>query len=56
MFLTADYLNTLGFIKTIGAIGEAKEVFRNRVEHKKAVTSSEVDLPNDSFLIRSVRK
>lgn len=36
-----DYLNTLEFIKTIGTIGEAKEVFRNHVEHKKAVTSSE---------------
>lgn len=45
-----DYLNTLEFIKTVGDVGEAKTVFRNHIERKDAVTTSEVEMREVIYL------
>ena len=43
-FLSVDYLNTLNFIRSVGGIGEAKSVYRNRLERIHGVTTEDVFL------------
>ena len=42
VIILLDYLNTLEFIKTIGSVTDAKNVYRNHIEKKEEKNTNEV--------------